>query len=133
MTRSGRPWTATLARICEPRSVRRVSSPWKIWDNGFRQITTSTKPIQTPDDLKNFKIRVPPSPLWTSMFKALGAGPTTINFNEVYSALQTKVADGQENPLAIIDTAKLYEVQKYCSLTNHQWAGYHVAFNTAAW
>ena len=53
----------------------------KIWDNGFRQITTSTKPIQTPDDLKNLKIRVPPSPLWTSMFKALGAGPTTITFD----------------------------------------------------
>src|SRR5215217_6327821 len=79
----------------------------KIWDNGFRQITSSTKPIQTPDDLKNFKIRVPASPLWTSMFKALGAGPTTINWNETYSALQTKVADGQENPLAIISTAKL--------------------------
>jgi TRAP-type transport system periplasmic protein len=105
----------------------------KIWDNGFRQITSSTKPIQTPDDLKNFKIRVPPSPLWTSMFKALGAGPTTINFNEVYSALQTKVADGQENPLAIISTAKLYEVQKYCSLTNHMWDGFWFLANRRAW
>src|SRR3982751_4729837 len=105
----------------------------KIWDNGFRQITTSTKPIQTPDDLKNFKIRVPPSPLWTSMFKALGAGPTTINFNEVYSALQTNVADGQENPLAIISTAKPYEVQKYCSLTNHMWDGWWFLANRRAW
>jgi tripartite ATP-independent transporter DctP family solute receptor len=77
----------------------------KIWDNGFRQTTTSTKPIVSPDDLKGFKIRVPPSPLWTSMFEAFGASPASINFNEVYSALQTKIVDGQENPLAIIATA----------------------------
>ena len=91
----------------------------KIWDNGFRQITSSTKPIAAPADLKGFKIRVPVSPLWTSMFKALDASPASINFAEVYSALQTKIVDGQENPLAIISTAKLFEVQKYCSLTNH--------------
>ena len=71
-----------------------------IWDNGFRQTTTSTKPIKTPDDFRGMKLRVPVSPLWTSMFKALGASPASINFNEVYSALQTKIVDGQENPLA---------------------------------
>src|ERR1700751_2924539 len=96
----------------------------KIWDNGFRQTTSSTRPINGPDDLKGFKIRVPVSPLWTSMFKAFDAGPASINFSEVYSALQTRVVEGQENPLAIISTAKLYEVQKYCSLTNHMWDGF---------
>jgi tripartite ATP-independent transporter DctP family solute receptor len=105
----------------------------KIWDNGFRQTTSSTKPINTPDDLKGFKIRVPPSPLWTSMYKAFGAAPASINFNEVYSALQTKVVEGQENPLAIVATAKLYEVQKYCSLTDHMWDGYWVIANLRAW
>ena len=95
-----------------------------IWDNGYRQTTTSTRPIVTADDFKGMKLRVPPSPLWISMFKAFEAAPTSINFAEVYSALQTKVVDGQENPLAIIDTAKLYEVQKYCSLTNHMWDGF---------
>jgi tripartite ATP-independent transporter DctP family solute receptor len=105
----------------------------KIWDNGFRQTTSSTRPINTPDDLKGFKIRVPPSPLWTSMYKAFGAAPASINFNEVYSALQTKVVEGQENPLAIVATAKLYEVQKYCSLTNHMWDGYWVIANRRAW
>jgi TRAP-type transport system periplasmic protein len=105
----------------------------KIWDNGFRQTTSSTRPINTPDDLKGFKIRVPPSPLWTSMYKAFGAAPASINFNEVYSALQTKVVEGQENPLAIVATAKLYEVQKYCSLTNHMWDGYWVIANLRAW
>jgi TRAP-type transport system periplasmic protein len=105
----------------------------KIWDNGFRQTTTSTKPIVMPDDFKGMKLRVPPSPLWTSMFKALDASPASINFNEVYSALQTKIVDGQENPLAIISTAKLYEVQKYCSLTNHMWDGFWFLANARAW
>jgi tripartite ATP-independent transporter DctP family solute receptor len=105
----------------------------KIWDNGFRQITSSTKPINTADDLKGFKIRVPVSPLWTSMFKALEASPASINFAEVYSALQTRIVDGQENPLAIIQTAKLYEVQKYCSMTNHMWDGFWFLANGKAW
>ena len=105
----------------------------KIWDNGFRQTTTSTKPIMTPDDFRGMKLRVPPSPLWTSMFKAFDASPASINFNEVYSALQTKIVDGQENPLAIISTAKLYEVQKYCSLTNHMWDGFWFLANQRAW
>ncbi|MGA2941853.1 MAG: TRAP transporter substrate-binding protein [Xanthobacteraceae bacterium] len=105
----------------------------KIWDNGFRQTTTSTKPINSPDDFRGMKLRVPPSPLWTSMFKAFDAAPASINFNEVYSALQTKIVDGQENPLAIISTAKLYEVQKYCSLTNHMWDGFWFLANKDAW
>ena len=105
----------------------------RIWDNGFRQITSSSKPINTADDLKGFKIRVPVSPLWTSMFKALEAAPASINFSEVYSALQTKVVDGQENPLAIISTAKLNEVQKYCSITNHMWDGFWFLANKPAW
>jgi tripartite ATP-independent transporter DctP family solute receptor len=105
----------------------------KIWDNGFRQTTTSTKPIKRPDDFRGMKLRVPPSPLWTSMFKAFDAAPASINFNEVYSALQTKIVDGQENPLAIISTAKLYEVQKYCSLTNHMWDGFWFLANKTAW
>jgi TRAP-type transport system periplasmic protein len=105
----------------------------KILDNGFRNITTSTKPIVTAEDLKGFKIRVPVSPLWTSMFKAFGSAPTGINFSEVYSALQTKVVEGQENPLAIIDIAKLYEVQKYVSMTGHMWDGQWILANGKRW
>lgn len=101
----------------------------KSWDNGFRQITSSTREIRTPADLKGFKIRVPPAPILTSLFQALGAGPTPINFNEVYTSLQTKVVEGEENPLPIIATAKLYEVQKYCSLTSHVWDGYWILGN----
>ena len=105
----------------------------KIWDNGFRQTTSSSRPITGPDDLKGFKIRVPVSPLWTSMFKAFDAAPASINFSEVYSALQTRIVEGQENPLAIISTAKLYEVQKFCSLTNHMWDGFWFLANRRAW
>src|SRR5438270_7033719 len=105
----------------------------KIWDSGFRQMTTRSTPITKPEDLAGLKMRVPVSTLWTSMFTALGAFPTSINLSEVYSALQTKVVDGQENPLVTISTAKFYEVQKYCGLTNHMWDGYWFLGNRRAW
>jgi len=104
-----------------------------VWSSGFRQITNSVRPINTPDDLKGLKIRVPVSPLWTSLFKHLGAAPASINFAETYSSLQTKVVDGQENPLTIISIAKLYEVQKYCSMTNHMWDGWWCMTNQKVW
>ncbi|MDR3521150.1 MAG: TRAP transporter substrate-binding protein [Acidocella sp.] len=104
----------------------------KSWNNGFREITSSEKPIHTPADLASFKIRVPNAPLLTSLFKALGAYPTPIDFSEVYTALQTHLVEGQENPLAIINSAKLYEVQKYCSLSSHVWDGYWILGNPAA-
>ncbi len=105
----------------------------RIWDNGYRQTTTSTKPITAPEDFRGVKLRVPVSPLWTSMFTALGASPASINISETYSALQTRIVDGQENPLAVIETAKFYEVQKYCSMTNHMWDGYWFLANRRAW
>ncbi|WP_293853607.1 TRAP transporter substrate-binding protein [uncultured Alsobacter sp.] len=104
----------------------------KAWDNGFRHITSSGREIRTAEDLKGFKLRVPAAPNLTSLFQALGAGPAPINFNEVYSALQTKVVDGQENPLPIIATARLYEVQKTCSLTGHVWDNYWILGNKRA-
>lgn len=105
----------------------------KVWDNGFRQITSSTRPIAAPGDIKGFKIRVPVVPLWVSMFSALGAAPTSIPLSEAYSALQTRIADGQENPLALIHAAKFYEVQKYCSLTNHAWDGFWLLASGKVW
>lgn len=101
----------------------------RMWDNGYRQITSSTRAIRTPGDLEGFKIRVPVSPLWTSMFEAFGAAPASINFSEVYSALQTKIVEGQENPLSLIVIAKLYEVQQYVSLTDHMWDGFWMLAN----
>jgi tripartite ATP-independent transporter DctP family solute receptor len=105
----------------------------KAWDHGFRNITTRNKPINMPDDLRGFKIRLPVAPTLISLFKSLGASPTALNFGEVYSALQTGIVDGQENPLQLIDESKFYEVQKYLTMTNHVWTGIHTAINLAAW
>ncbi len=104
----------------------------KIWDNGFRQMTTSGNPILSAADLAGLKIRVPVSPISISMFKGLGASPTSLQFSEVYSALQTKIVDAQENPLPIIQVAKLYEVQKSCAMTNHIWDGFWFIANGKA-
>jgi tripartite ATP-independent transporter DctP family solute receptor len=105
----------------------------KMWDNGFRQTTSSKAPVASAKDLDGLKIRVPVSPLSISMFKGLGASPASLQFSEVYSSLQTKIVDAQENPLPIIQVAKLYEVQKFCSLTNHIWDGYWFIANGRRW
>jgi tripartite ATP-independent transporter DctP family solute receptor len=105
----------------------------KCLDNGYRNVTTNTRPIATPADLAGFKIRVPVGPLWSSLFRALGAVPTSMDFSEVYAALQRGVVDGQENPLSIIQLARLYEVQKHCSMTGHLWDGQWVLANGKTW
>jgi tripartite ATP-independent transporter DctP family solute receptor len=105
----------------------------KTWDNGFRQITSSSsRQLNAVDDLKGFKIRVPVTALLTSLFSGLGALPSSISYSELYSALQTHIVEGQENPLAQVSTGKLYEVQKYCALTNHCWSSYWVIANRRA-
>ena len=120
------------AHIREEIARRPIFAMDRIWDNGFRHVTSSGREIRAPEDLDGFRVRVPPAPALTSLFKALGAGPSPINFNELYTALQTHVVEGQENPLAIISTARLYEVQKSCSLTGHVWDGYWVLCNKRA-
>lgn len=105
----------------------------RIWDSGFRQITTAGKPVATPADLDRMKLRVPAGALYRSIFLALGTLPTAINLSEVYSALQTRVVDGEENGLVTISTAKFYEVQKFCAMTNHMWDGYWFLANRGAW
>jgi TRAP-type transport system periplasmic protein len=105
----------------------------KMWANGFRQITTASKPINSPADLVNFKIRVPTSPMLLSLFKALGASPVSMNVSELYTALQTKIVDGQENPLSIIATRNFNEVQKYCATTNHVWDIFVQVANMNSW
>ena len=121
------------AYVRDAMSKLRLHAFERMWDNGFRQTTTSNKPIVTAKDMDGLKIRVPVSPLSISMFKALGASPTSLQFSEVYSALQTRIVDAQENPLPIIQVAKLYEVQKYCAISNHIWDGFWFIANGRAW
>lgn len=104
----------------------------RAWVNGFRQITTSTKPIKTVADIEGLKIRTPPSKIWVDMFRTLGAAPTPIAASEMYTALQTHVVDAQENPFTILETYRLYEVQKYISVTNHMWSNFWVVANADA-
>ena len=91
----------------------------KIWYWGWRNMTTGNKAINKPEDMAGLKIRVPESPVWVEMIKAMGASPTPIPFGEVYMALQMKVVDGQENPIPTIYTRKFYEVQPHLSMTRH--------------
>jgi len=106
----------------------------KILDNGFHEITSSAAkgPINSVADLQGFKMRAPPSPIQVSMWKAIGAAPTSMNFSELYTALQTGVVDGQEASTSLMKTTRLYEVQKYLSLTSHLWDGWFVLINPRA-
>jgi len=89
------------------------------WENGFRQITNSVRPIEKPEDLKGIKIRTMENKVHLSAFRAFGASPTPMAWSEVYTALQQKTIDAQENPIAIIYFQKISEVQKYLALTGH--------------
>ena len=90
-----------------------------VWENGFRHITNNVRPIQRPEDLKGIKLRVPGGVWRVKMFQAYGANPSPMPFAEVYSALQSGVMDGQENPFSQIASARFQEVQKFLSLTGH--------------
>lgn len=103
------------------------------WENGFRNITNSVRPITKPEDLKGIKIRVMENKMYIEMFKALGANPTPMARGEVFTALQTKTVDAQENPMGQIYTSRFYEVQKYLTLTGHTYSPEVVVFSLATW
>jgi tripartite ATP-independent transporter DctP family solute receptor len=103
------------------------------WDHGFRQTTNNVRPITVPDDLKGLKIRTPQEFVNIETFKAFGSSVTPMAFGELYLALQQGVVDGQENPLGNIYHSKLYEVQKYLSITNHIYANTILVFGQRTW
>jgi tripartite ATP-independent transporter DctP family solute receptor len=105
----------TLAPLAEEQGYKILA----VWENGFRHITNNARPIETPEDLQGIKLRVPSGKWRVKMFQAYDANPTPMAFSEVFTALQTGVIDGQENPFAQIWSAKFQEVQKYLSLTGH--------------
>jgi TRAP-type transport system periplasmic protein len=102
-------------------------------DNGFRHTTTSSTPVNTPNDLSGLKIRVPPSQLYTSLFTSLGAAAVNLPLGELYSALQTKVADGMEGSLVNLDALNVAEIQKYCAMTGHCWEGLWIVTSEKLW
>ena len=105
----------------------------KIWDFGFRQITTSSRPIRTAADLAGMKIRTQIDVDQMDMFRALQALPVAITLPFLRTALQRNQIDGQEGMLPMVEFARLNEVQPYCSMTNHVWDGFWICINTASW
>ena len=120
-----------LAKEMAAKGIHAV--PRACFENGFRQITCSVRPIRTVDDLNGIKMRSPDTPVYVECWKALGATPVVFNFNKIYEALKTGEADAQDNPLNVAELLKLYEVQKYISLTNHMWSGFNLIANLKMW
>lgn len=102
-----------------PETEKKGLKVLAVWENGYRHITNNKKPIKGPDDLKGIKLRVPEGKWRVKMFQDYGANPSPMKFSELFTALQTGVMDGQENPFTQIYSAKLHEVQKYLSLSGH--------------
>src|SRR5688572_1831697 len=103
------------------------------FDNGMRQIAGMKRPIVMPADLAGIRMRVPAGEMVADTFRAFGAEPVTINSNAIYDALSTGKVDAQENPLALIDSFKLYEVTKFVSMTNHMWSGFNQLAHLPTW
>jgi tripartite ATP-independent transporter DctP family solute receptor len=104
-----------------------------VWENGFRHITNNVRPIVKPEDLKGVKLRVPGGVWRVNMFKAYGANPSPMPLAEVYSALQSGVMDGQENPFPQIASAKFQEVQKFLSLSGHVYTPAYLVIGEDSW
>ena len=104
-----------------------------VWENGYRHITNNKHPIKVPADLQGIKLRVPEGKWRVKMFQAYGANPSPMKFSELFTALQTGVMDGQENPLTQIYSAKLQEVQKYLSLSGHVYTPAYLTVGTNHW
>jgi len=132
---------AHLGRIAQPVFWQMIAPSTEkkgykilgLWENGFRQITNNTRPIDKPEDLKGIKLRVPGGAWRVKMFKLWGANPTPMAFSEVFVGLQTGVIDGQENPYTNIYAAKFQEVQKYLSITNHVYTPSYLTTGTNTW
>ncbi|BCJ87594.1 TRAP transporter substrate-binding protein [Effusibacillus dendaii] len=103
------------------------------WENGFRNLTNSKHPVAKMEDFQGLKIRTMQNTVHLDAFKALGANPTPMAFSEVYNALESKTVDGQENPLATIESNKFYEVQPYLSLTNHVYTPFAFLVSKKFW
>jgi tripartite ATP-independent transporter DctP family solute receptor len=103
------------------------------WGLGFRNVTNSSRPIAKIEDLAGLKLRVIPNPVYLETFKAFNANPVPMNFGELYTALETKTVDGQENPYSVILSNKFYEVQKYVSATNHTYTQNIILISKKLW
>jgi TRAP-type transport system periplasmic protein len=107
--------------------------PIGAFDNGMRQISITKRPVVVPADLAGIRMRTPDAPLIADTFRAFGAEPVTVNSADIYAALTSGKVDAQENPLALIELFKLYEVVRYISITNHIWSGFNQLAHLPTW
>jgi len=105
----------------------------RAWQNGFHHITTSTRPIESADDFAGLKIRTPGGEIAADFFRTLGAEAGMVPFSGLYDALKRKTFDGQSDPLGVVQSLRLHEVQRYLSLTAHWWTGFTLLANAASW
>jgi tripartite ATP-independent transporter DctP family solute receptor len=119
----------TLAPAADAKGYKVLA----VWENGFRHITNNERPITKPEDLSGIKLRTPSGEWRVKMFQTYGANPTPMSFSEVFTALQTGVVDGQENPLTQIYSAKLQEVQDYLSMTGHVYTPAYLLVGKNRW
>lgn len=117
----------------EPAAEKKGLKILAVWENGSRHITNNRKPIVKPEDLQGVKLRVPEGKWRVAMFKAYGANPSPMKFSELFTALQTGVMDGQENPLTQIYSAKLHETQKFLSLSGHVYTPAYLTVGLRKW
>ena len=117
----------------EPAVEKKGLKILSVWENGFRHITNNKHPIVMPKDLQGIKLRVPEGKWRLKMFQAYGANPSPMKFSEVFTALQTGVKDGEENPFTQIYSAKFQEVQKYLSRTGHVYTPAYVTVGARKW
>src|SRR5258708_343574 len=117
----------------EPEVEKKGLKVIAVWENGYRHITNSKRPINVPADLQGIKLRVPEGKWRLKMFQAYGANPSPMKFSEVFTALQTGVMDGEENPFTQIYSAKFQEVQKYLSPTGHVYTPAYVTVGARKW
>ncbi|ATH81964.1 TRAP transporter substrate-binding protein [Pseudomonas sp. KHPS1] len=103
------------------------------WENGFRNLTNNTRPITRLEDFSGVKLRVMPNPVFLDTFKLMGANAVPLPFSELFTALETKAVDGQENPFNTILSSKFYEVQKYLTVTNHVYSPWIVTVSKRWW
>jgi tripartite ATP-independent transporter DctP family solute receptor len=120
-------------KTLEPAAEAKGLKVLAVWENGYRHITNSKRAINTPADLQGIKLRVPEGKWRVKMFQTYGANPSPMKFSEVFTALQTGVMDGQENPLTQIYSAKFHEVQKYLSLTGHVYTPAYATVGMRKW
>jgi tripartite ATP-independent transporter DctP family solute receptor len=127
-TLDGAPGKAIL-KTCENYELKGLG----FFENGFRNLTNSKRPVRTPADVQGLKLRTMENPLHMASWRALGANPTPMAFGELFTALQQKTVDGQENPMELIFQNKFFEVQPYLTKTQHIYTPYVILMNLELW